>query len=117
MDAFSDIFDIDLDRFLTVVMTNENYQFFIKSNNLQKTTYNINKTTNVVNEESPEYTVSKSDIVDNLIKLKYTDDREEKYLIIDKIINSYAKVLEENSLLKSEINKYQSFLIEKIKGF
>jgi len=97
-------YDIDLGRFLTVDMDNDNYSTF----------FSTNDQSNQVSEPRGDY-FKKSDIFDLLAKIKNCNDREERSMLIDSVISIYGKTLEENGGLKSEITQLQRDLLEVVR--
>lgn len=103
---FEEKFNVNLGLFLTERMNNDNYQSFFKTKLKEFTTENAVVDTN-------KY-VNKSNVIDMLILVKNELDSLERSKLIDEVIKSYGKVLEENGLLRGEISKYQAFLLKQM---
>ena len=88
-DCLAEEFDLNVGRFLTVVMTHENYDsFFISTDTSPKAA-----------EEQGYYTI-KSDLINLLIQAKSEEEKSKKELLIDRALLLYGKILDENSRLK-----------------
>jgi len=81
-------FNIDLGKFLTIEMDEDNYpDFFVK------------KDINMVSEGEGTYN-KKSELIDLLIQIKTTENKSEVSRLVDDAIRIYGKVIDENSRLK-----------------
>lgn len=94
----SEEFDIDLGKFLMIVMNDDNYLSFMTTN------------TDLVSEPSATY-AKKADAIELIMKVKEESDPEERDRLIDKCVKVIAKMMEENGFLKDEINQLQKDLL------
>ena len=86
---FAARFSIDLGRFLSIEMSEDNYHsFFTKAGN----THGV--------AEDEEFYSKKSEVIDLLMKAKKEKDKLEGNRLIDEAIRLYGKILDENSRLK-----------------
>ena len=90
-EKLGELFQLNVGRFLTIEMTDENYASFFDSDGQEST--------NMVAESSGDYQ-TKSTLIDLLMQVKETENKEEKNRLLDEAIRLYGKVLDENSRLK-----------------
>lgn len=109
----AELFHLSLSKLLTTKMSNDNYLSF-KEDDSRKNHQIAKSSKSRTPIDHPEY-IRKSDIIDMLMDVKTEKDDEKRNQQIDNIIKNYGKVLEEIGLLRSELGRYQSFLIEKFK--
>ena len=88
----SEKFHLDLGKFLTVEMEDDNYMSFFT------TTHEDSK---LVME--PESSYRKSDAIDLLLKAKKASTKDEQERLIEEAIVIYGKIMDENSRLKDEL--------------
>lgn len=99
---FASKFNLDLGKFLTQKMTEENFDSFFTT----KT-----EITTIVNEPQGDYS-TRSDIIEILMKLKSELDEKERSRLIDQAVRLVGKLMEKESLLMGEINQLQRDLLE-----
>ena len=100
-DRFASKFGLDLPRFLTTEMDEDNYLSFFTAKE---------ESTQVA--EDREVYKTKSMLIDLLIQAKKSDDQQEMHRLIDEAIRLYGKVLDENDRLKNIISELKDRLLE-----
>lgn len=88
-------FHLDLGKFLTIEMDEENYTSFFTTNLDGATT---------VQEPVEEYG-KQANAIDLLLKAKQANDLVERNQLIDQAISVYGKLISENSQLKDQLMK------------
>lgn len=96
---FASHFNIDLGRFLSIEMDEDNYHSFFK------------KKTGIVAESEGVY-YKKSEVIDLLIQAKKSEDNVEVNRLIDEAIRLYGKVLDENIRLKETNSELKDQLLK-----
>ena len=100
-------FSLNIGRFLTVEMSEENYEsFFI---------FGSEPFSQVA--ESTEQYGRKSELIDLLMRVKDSEDRQETNRLLDEAIKLYGKVLDENNHLKDANSNLKDQLIELTRRF
>lgn len=97
----ADFFDVELSRFLTVEMTDDNYRSFLTAKN---------EVVNV-NIASSNYQ-NKTDILELLMSLKGENDPAERSRLVDECVTAIGKMMERENKLKDEINILQKDLLQ-----
>lgn len=95
-------FSLNMGRFLTVEMNETNYDSFFGPGN-EEYSYVA---------ESREKYGSKSDLIDILMRVKNSDDKDEINSLLDEAIQLYGKVLDENSQLKDTNSDLKDQLLD-----
>jgi len=98
---FASRFNLDLARFLSIEMDEDNYLSF----------FTEKEETSQVAEDREVYK-TKSVLIDLLIQAKKSDDQQEMHRLIDEAIRLYGKVLDENDRLKNIISELKDRLLE-----
>ena len=86
-------FHIDLGRFLTIEMDEENYESFFSTSSDELTT---------IHEPEEEYKKTVN-AIDLLLKAKQTNDKDERNQLIDQAISVYGQLISESSQLKDQL--------------
>lgn len=102
-EKLGELFQLNIGRFLTVEMKDHNYDSFFEKEN--------ENLVDLVAESRGDYQ-TKSGLIDLLVKVKNTKDREEVNKLLDEAIQLYGKVLDENSRLKDINSDLKDRLIE-----
>ncbi len=98
---FANKFKLDLGKFLTVEMNEDNYHsFFVNAEPVDQVA------------EGREVYKTKSELIDLLILAKKSDDQLEISRLIDEAIRLYGKVLDENDRLKDAVSDLKDRLLE-----
>lgn len=97
---FASKFHIDLGRFLSIEMNEENYYSF----------FNASEAADAVAESKGTYS-NKSQLIDLLLQAKEVKDKSEINRLIDESIRLYGKILDENSQLKDANIELKSQLL------
>ncbi len=95
-------FHLDVGKFLTLEMNENNYESFFTTNDDQLTT---------VQEPKEDYG-KRTNAVDLLLKSKQTEDKIQRDRMIDDALSAFMKVLDQNDALREEILKLQKELLE-----
>jgi len=88
-------FHLDLGKFLTLEMNDENYESFFATNSDELTT---------IQEPEEEYRKT-INAIDLLLRAKQTDDKTERDQLIDQAISVYGQLISESSQLKDQLMK------------
>ena len=84
-------FHLDLGKFLSIEMNDENYESF----------FAVDEQVTTVQDPKGKY--SKSEAIDLLLKAKHTENKSERDRLIDEAIVAYGKLINENSQLKDDL--------------
>lgn len=95
-------FGLNMGKFLTLEMNDDNYDSFFGI---------ADEEINYVAEGTESYG-KKSDLIEILMQVKQSDDKEEINQLLDEAIRLYGKVLDENSLLKDRNSDLKDQLLE-----
>lgn len=98
-------FQLNIGKFLTIEMNDHNYDSFFLDRNSD---------IQLVEESQGEYQ-TKSRVFDLLIRVKNTEDEQERNRLLDEIVKLYGKVLDENSRLKDSNSNLKDELLEMAK--
>lgn len=102
-EKLGELFQLNIGRFLTIEMTEENYDSFFETE--------YEQSLNLVADAKGDYH-TKASLIDLLMQIKNTEDKEEKDQLIDLAIKIYGRVLEENSRLKDVNSGLKDQLLE-----
>ena len=88
-------FHLDLGKFLTLEMDNDNYETFFSTESVG---------VDEIQEPEEEYG-HRANAIDLLLRAKLTEDKEERDQLIDQAISTYGNLISENSQLKDQLMK------------
>lgn len=103
-EQLGEVLDVDMGKFLTVTMTDENYSSFFSKSDTSEIPSGFAEGTGDYNK--------KSTVFDLLLKAKSATDPQIRSQLLDTIIRLYGKVLDENSELKDENGRLKDELLE-----